>query len=208
MNAVWIKAGAVSSAYTGLMRDTQHRIVAPDLSQAMHGAREAPSLWSRLLDGAQPWGYCDATISRYGVRRYRLIIYPPGISAADRRLARLWRGWPISGALLALFALVLLGDAAASPDTVLAVALAAYVSIGALLFLRAGPVRVRVRSMSIILMPNTADAHERRKYIEWKTLVHMLSHADHLLTTGVISLAEYEATWWEAYERLEAITHV
>jgi len=147
-------------------------------------------------------------VSRYGVRRYRLIIYPPGTSTADRRLARLWRGWPLSGAALGLFALMLLGNAAASPDTVLAVAVAAYVSIGALLFLRAGPVRVQVRSMSIILMPGTADEHERRKYIEWKTLVRMLTRADRMLTTGAISLVEHEATWWEAYDRLEAITHV
>ena len=48
---------------------------------------------------------------------------------------------------------MLLGNAAASPDTVLALAVAVYVSIGALLFLRAGPARVQVRSMSIILMP-------------------------------------------------------
>ena len=147
-------------------------------------------------------------VSRYGVRRYRLIIYPPGTSPADRRLARLWRGWPISGAALMLLVVMLFGDVAASPDTVLAIAVAVYVGIGALLLLRAGPAQVRVRSMSIMLMPATADEHERRKYIEWETLVHMLTRADRMLTTGAISSVEHEATWWEAYDRLEAITHV
>ena len=84
-------------------------------------------------------------VGRYGVRRYRLIIYPAGTTTADRRLARLWRGWPISGAVLGLLAVMLLGNVAASPDAVLAFAVAAYVSIGALLFLRAGPARVRVQ---------------------------------------------------------------
>ena len=137
-----------------------------------------PSWWSRLLDGAHPWGSFDAVVSRYGVRRSRLIIYPPGISTADRRLARLWRGWPVGGAVLGLLAIMMLGNAVASPRTVLAVAVAVYASIGALLFLLAGPARVQVRSMSVILMPASADARERRRYAEWQTLVHMLIRAD------------------------------
>lgn len=147
-------------------------------------------------------------VGRHGVRRYRLITYPAGITTADRQLARLWRGWPISGAVPGLLAVMLLGNVAASPDTVLAFAVTVYVSIGALLFLRAGPARVRVRSMSIILMPKAADARELRRYLEWQTLVHMLTRADRMLATGAISPAEYEATWREAYERLEEITHV
>jgi hypothetical protein len=137
-----------------------------------------------------------------------LIIYPAGISTADRQLARLWRGWPVTGAVLGLLAVMLLGNAAASPDAVLAFAVTAYATIGALLFLRAGPARVQVRSMSIILMPGTADARELYKYAEWQTLVHMLTRTDRMLTTGAISLVEHEAIWWEAYDRLEAITHV
>jgi Family of unknown function (DUF6611) len=125
-------------------------------------------------------------VSRYGVRRYRLIIYPPGTSIADRRLARLWRGWLVGGALLVFLAVMLLGNAVSSPNAVLAVAVAAYVCVGALLFLPAGPVRVQVRSMSVILVPG----------------------ADHMLTTGAISPVEHEATWWDAYGRLEETTRV
>jgi hypothetical protein len=100
---------------------------------------------------------------------------------------------------------MLLGNVAAAPDAVLAFAVAVYVSIGALLFLRAGPARVRVRSVSIAVMAKSADARERRRYSEWRTLVAMLTRADRLLRTGAISLVEHEATWWEAYDRLEAI---
>jgi hypothetical protein len=164
--------------------------------------------WSRLLDGAHHWGSFDATVGRYGVRRYRLIVYPPGISTTDRRLARLWRGWPITGAVLGLIAIMLFGNEVASPNAVLAWAVAVYVGFGALLFLRAGPARVEVRSRSIILMPKVADARERRKYIEWQTVVWRLTRADQLLRTGAISLVEHEASWWEAYDRLEEITHV
>ncbi len=164
--------------------------------------------WSRLLDGAHPWGSFDATVGRYGVRRYRLIIYPPETSTANRQLARIWRGWPVTGAALGLLAVMLLGNVAAQPNTVLEYAVAAYLSIGALLFLRAGPARVQVRSLSAILSPKAADDRERLRHTEWATLVNMLTRADRMLTTGAISVVEHEAIWWDAYERLEAVTHV
>lgn len=171
-------------------------------------ARPANSTWwSRLVDGAHPWGSFDATISRYGVRRYRLIIYPGGIAAADRRAARIWRGWPLGGAVLVLVAVILLGDTVTSPDTVLALAVAFYVGIGVAFFVRGGPARVRVRSLSITLMPHSADAREQRRYAEWQTLVGMLITADHMLMTGDISPVEHEAAWWEAYNRLGVITY-
>ncbi len=189
------------------MRGTQQPHAESGVSQPTKAPAQ-PRWWSRLLEGAHPWGFSDATISRYGVRRYRLIIYPPGTTAADRQLARLWRGWPITAAVLGLLAVMLLGNVVPSPNTVLAYAVAASVSIGALLFQRAGPARVQVRSMSIILMPKAADVRARRRYAEWQTLVHMLTQADQMLTAGAISPVEYEAIWWEAYDRLEAVRYV
>ncbi len=142
-------------------------------------------------------------VGRYGVRRYRLIIYPAGITTAERRLARLWRGWLVGGAVLGLLAVMLLGNVVSSPIAVMAAALVAYVAVGALLFLLAGPARVHVRSMSVVLMPETADAHELRRYTEWQALVQMLIRADHMLATGAIPSGEHEAIWSEAYDRLE-----
>jgi hypothetical protein len=189
------------------MRRTQRRHLEPDVPQPTRGAPAELRWWWRLLDGAHPWGSFDAMVSRYGVRRYRLIIYPPGTTLADRRLARLWRGWPITGAVLGLLALMLLGNAAVSPDAVLAGVVGAYVSVGVLLCLRAGPVRVQVRSMSSNLMSGSGDAREQRRYLEWRTLVHMLTRADPMLRTGAISLVDHEATWWEAYDRIGAIMY-
>lgn len=95
-----------------------------------------------------------------------------------------------------------------SPDTALTVAAAAYLSISMLLFLRGGPLRVRARSMSIILMPDTTDVQELRRYMQWRTLVEMLIDADRMLATRAISPVEHEATWWEAYDSLAALTDV
>jgi hypothetical protein len=187
------------------MQRTPHRHTEPDVAAQAQGAGIGRRWWSLLLDGAHQWGSFDATVGRHGVRRYWLIVYPPASSPADRRLARLWRGWPITGAVLALLAVMLLGNAAASPDTVLGYAVAAYAGIGALLFLRARPACVQARSLSIILMPNRPYGRERVGYVEWLTIVRMLTRADDMLATRAISLVEHEAIWWEAYDRLEAI---
>ena len=178
------------------MRNAQYQLVEP-------GAR----WFSRVLDGDRPWGSYDVKISQYAARRYRLIIYPPGTTIADRRLARLRRGWPLGGAALILFA-IMIGDAVSSPYTLPAIAIATYLGISVLLSLLAGPNRVHVKSMSLILMPLTTDEDERRRHNEWKTLTHMLTRADDMLSTGAISPVEYEAIWWQAYDRLEDTTHV
>jgi Family of unknown function (DUF6611) len=178
------------------MHNTQHQAVKP-----------RARWFSRVLDGDRRWGSYDVKISHYGVRRYRLIIYPPGTSTADRRLARLRRGWPLGGAVLVLFA-ILIGDAMSSPYTVPAVAIAAYLSICVLLSLLAGPKRVHVKSVSVVLMPVITDANEQRRHTEYKTLTRTLTWADDMLSTGAISPAEYEAIWWQAYNRLEDATHV
>ncbi len=103
---------------------------------------------------------------------------------------------------------MLLGHAGFAPGKVLAFFVVAYVGIGALLFLRAGPLRVQVRSMSVILLPNSADAHERQSHTECRTLAGALLRADNLLANGAISLVEHEAIWWDVYERIDAIAHV
>ncbi|WP_156688289.1 DUF6611 family protein [Mycobacterium sp. Marseille-P9652] len=166
------------------------------------------SWWSRLLDGAHPWGSFDATVGRYGVRQYQLIVYPPGISSTDRRLARIWRGWPATGAALGLMAILLLGDKVAPPGTIAEYAVVAYVCIGALLCLRAGPGRVRIRSLSAILLPGNAEPGERRKHAEWAVVAGMLTRADGAVSAGAMSLVEREAIWWEAYDRLGRLEHV
>jgi hypothetical protein len=182
------------------MRAAQNRTIERVVTQRTQN----PSWLSRLLDGAHPWGSYEATVSRYGVRRYSLTIYPPGVSTTDRWLARTWRAWPITGAALMLLGVMVSGNAVTPPSTVLTLAAAAYLSISLFLYLRAGPQRVRARSMSIILMPKTADVHELRRYMQWRTLIDMLIEADRMLTIRAISPVQYEARWWEAYDCLAA----
>ena len=56
--------------------------------------------WRRLVDGDRPWGSVDICSVRMGLTQYVLVVYPPGISDAERRSVRIWRGWPMWGTLL------------------------------------------------------------------------------------------------------------
>ena len=157
----------------------------------------------RLLDGAHAWGSFDAMVGRYGVRRYRLIVFPPGVSAADRRLLRFWRGWLAGGGLVAMLAVMVVGGSVASPSTTLLVLPAAYLGVGAVLFVLTAGVRAGVRSFSLIMLGSRLDPYERRSYAEWARLVDVLTRADSLLRAGAIDPAQHEALWWQAYDRLE-----
>jgi hypothetical protein len=159
--------------------------------------------WCRLLDGAHPWGSFDAMVGRYGLRRYRLTLFPPGISTADRRLLRLWRGWPVAGGILAMLAVMRLGDAVFSAGTTLLVVAAAYLGVGAVLFVLTARVRAGLRSISLILLAGDLDPRERQCYAEWERLVDVLTRADTLLKAGAINPTQHEALWWQAYDRLE-----
>ena len=67
----------------------------------MRGTQIASPLrrgWLRLLDGERPWGSLVVQPDRFGVTRYRLVVFPPGISEPERRWVRLARGWPMWGA--------------------------------------------------------------------------------------------------------------
>jgi Family of unknown function (DUF6611) len=163
--------------------------------------------WCRLLDGAHPWGSFDAMVGRYGLRRYRLTVFPPGISTADRRLLRLWRGWPVGGGVIAMLAVMLLGDAVSSAQTTVVVATATYLSVGAVLFVLTTGVRAGVRSVSLILLAGVLDPGERRSYAEWERLVDVLTRADSMLKAGAIDPTQHEALWWQAYDRLGVSAH-
>jgi hypothetical protein len=110
--------------------------------------------------------------------------------------------------MLAMLAMMLLGDAVASPGTTLLVVAAAYVGVGVALFVLTAGVRTGVRSMSLILLAVDPGPHDRQSFAEWGVLVELLTTADGKLNSGTIAPAQHEALWWQAYERLGANAHV
>jgi hypothetical protein len=110
--------------------------------------------------------------------------------------------------MLAMLAMMLLGDAVASPGTTLLVVAVAYAGVGLVLFVLTAGVRTGVRSMSLILLATDLGPRDRRSFAEWGVLVELLMTADRKLNAGTIAPAQHEALWWQAYECLGAHAHV
>ena len=158
--------------------------------------------WLRLVDGACPWGWFTVCPGRMGVTHYRLVIYPPGITETERRRLRVWRGWPMWGALLWIASYVVL-TGLIEPRTALVISTAAVVGTGAVAFMRAGDVRTQVRAMRATVMsgyPDPLSEDARRKLL---ALADTLIEADHRRQLGLLSPIEYEMTWWRVYDQIK-----
>jgi hypothetical protein len=147
------------------------------------------------------WGSIDIWPSRHGVTRYRLVVFPPGISKTERRWLRLWRAWPIWGALLWLaseiwLAQVLTPFEAISASTVVAVA------AGAITALLAGDPRGQVRTLHLSMIAGFTDPMLTVRYTVLEMLVRVLTAADALHDLGRLATVDHEAVWWYAYDEL------
>jgi hypothetical protein len=158
---------------------------------------------SQLLDGENRWGFVRIQIDRFGVTRYRLVVYPPGISDDERRQLRLWRGLPIWGAALWVVIEVLL-EALVGTWPALLVATGTIVVLGVRALLKAGRRRHLVRTMSVVTMPGYTTAEMLAERDRLKVLAVTLADADERLTEERMSPLEHEALWWQVYEQLAA----
>jgi hypothetical protein len=156
-----------------------------------------------VIDGPRGWGSIDTGVSRQRFRRYRLVVFPPGISDGERQLLRLWRQWPIWGPAVWLVTLI---PFAGTPNASMAVvaATALYVGSGATLFVRLGSTRTRVRTLSVVLVSGYSNPVAEAAYAELKASAVVLCAADALRDEGSISATQHEALWWRVYDRLEA----
>ena len=146
------------------------------------------------------WGSIGVWSSRYGVSRYRLVVFPPGISGAQRRLLRLWRAWLTWGVLLWLMSEICLGGIFTS-GTAIEVSTIVYLSAGAVTLALAGGLRSKVRTLSVV----EVDRRPKRSaamYAEWETLVGLLTDADALREQGRLSAIDHDAVWRRVYDRL------
>jgi Family of unknown function (DUF6611) len=158
--------------------------------------------WSRLLDGDRPWGSIDIRPDRMGVTQYVLVVYPPGISEAERRSVRIWRGWPMWGALLWIASYVVLTQLI-DPWAALTLPTPEYLGAGAAAFVRAGDARTRVRTMRATVMSGFPDPQSRAICHKLQALAVTLTEADQHRQLGLISPIEYEMTWWQVYDQIQ-----
>lgn len=168
------------------------------MSSAKHRLR-----WRRLLDGERSWGGLDVYPAYHGVARYRLVVFPPGLSPEERLLLRLARSWKVWGiviwAALATILVPTMGSAQA-----LAVSTGTWLATGAAVMATAGVNRVRVRTLSVVRMAGIDDGVALEKLDTLRGLVDDLTVADRMLAGGEFSAVEHEAVVWRVYDLLSA----
>ena len=154
------------------------------------------------------WGSFDAYPARYGVARYRLVVYPPGITVRERRMLRMWRAWPLWGAALWVGSQIA-GELAGIPETALIAGSMIYIAAGAMTFVLADQTRVRVRTLWASTMAGygfNADHDDvDRRYSVLRVMARALDQADLALEEGRISPLQHEAQWWQVYDVLDAM---
>jgi len=176
---------------------------------AVRRQRRPPTPWwkslvqcrDRILDGPNAWGSIEMGPDRQGFRRYRLTLFPPGVTTSERRLLRLsraLRGW---GAVLWVMAVIVLSHPY-GPWLALGMASGVWITISVATSARLGAVRTQVRTMTVVTIAGHTDPDTAAAYTELRLLASAMGAADVLLAQRRISAAEHESLWWQAYERL------
>jgi hypothetical protein len=171
----------------------------------MHGTRTGSGLmrrgWQRVLDGDRRWGSIDIRPDRFGVTRYSLVVFPPGISDSERRRVRVARGWILWAALVWIFCEVWLNQLT-GPWTALAASTAIYLGLGLVVTSMAGEPRRQVRTLGVTVMAGHHDPVTLAHRHKLEGLAGALLEADELLARGEISATTHEMTWWRVYQQM------
>ena len=157
--------------------------------------------WLRLLDGDRPWGSLDIRPDRFGVTRYRLVVYPPGISDYERRLVRIARGWPLWGALVWVVCEIFFNNLT-GPWTTLTISTAAFLGSGVVAVAMAGAQRTRVRAIAAVVMAGYHSPASVAGRDRLEELAAILTEADDRLASGQMSALQHEMVWWHVYDQM------
>lgn len=156
---------------------------------------------TKLLDGEKRWGFLRIQPDRFGVTRYRLVVYPPGISDTERRQLRIWRGAPIwGGALWALLEIFL--QQLVVPWTALAMSTGTVVTLAVVALAKTGDIRTKVRTTAAVTMAGHPDVAAIAARDRLLSLAMTLTYADERLDDERMSPLDHEALWWSVYEQL------
>ena len=157
--------------------------------------------WQRVLAGERRWGAMEIRPDRFGVTRYRLMVYPPGISESARRRVRVARGWPLWGALMWVVSEIFLNQIT-GPWTTLAISTALVVGLGTVATIRAGDPRRMVKTVFVAVLAGHRDPVTMAERDRLENLAGVLMEADELLARGELSESAHELVWWRVYDRM------
>lgn len=155
-------------------------------------------LLTPLLDGSRVWGCVQIRPGRFGITYYRLVVYPPGLSTAERRLVRLARGWPLWGMLVWLLCELWLSGQM-SPWPAFGVATAVYCATGAITLGLSGSAFHRVRTLCATTMAGYDDPGPQSARERLVVLAATLLQADERRDRGELTAVDHELIWWQVY---------
>ena len=165
-------------------------------------------LLTRALEGEHRWGFVDlAPADRGAWEQKRLTVFPPGTTSAERRALKRHRDWPIAGAVITMFLMLVLGEWW-PPAVSAGVAIVAYgVSLGVSAHLthplRSQCLRVEVTALaSVDGYPTTGDI------ATLNSAVRDLTALEAQFERGELTPVEFELAWARVYDRLPAGTEV
>ncbi|GAB7068581.1 hypothetical protein JCM12141A_28700 [Mycolicibacterium hodleri] len=141
--------------------------------------------------------------TRYGITRYRLAVFPPGISSDDRMLLRIRRAWPTWGMAIFLILEILLVPALGAVAA-LWISATVFLGAGAVVMAMTAANRGNVRTMTAIRRAGIHDPLAAEHFLEFYGLAHDLIEADGRLTSGEIQPVEHELLVWCVYNRMGA----
>ncbi|WP_133066971.1 DUF6611 family protein [Mycolicibacterium sphagni] len=188
----------------GSPQTAQDMTIAPAADRTRPSSRltRAPVRWCTwVLDGERSWGSIDVQPGECGTARYRLVVFPPGITGTERRLLRLSRAWPAWGAVLWLMSEACLSSAL-RPWAAFGISTMVYLGIEASLISKVGVLRPQVRTLSVELIAGYPDRRSAPIYAEIKALVAALANADAMRAQKQMTTTDHEAAWWQLYDRL------
>ena len=156
---------------------------------------------ARLLDGENRWGFVRIQADRFGVTRYRLVVYPPGISDTERRRLRIWRGSPIWGAALWAVSEIFLQQWIGSWSA-LAISTGTVLALAVVALAKTGDSRTQVRAMTVVTMVGYTDTTTIAARDTLLKRAMTLTAADEQVDEDVMSPLDHEALWWTVYDQL------
>lgn len=155
----------------------------------------------RLLLGPAQWGSVSVRRDRFGLASYRLVVYPPGSTDAERGRIRIWRGWPVWGTTLWVVAGILLESVVGTTPAFVGASVVA-LSAGLAAYRAAKPCAARVRTIGVVLPAGSPNMGRRAARDQLLRLSESLAFAEELRATGRLSPLDYEVVWASAYHRM------
>jgi hypothetical protein len=170
--------------------------------------RTSPEDSARLLTGIHPerrdWGYVEhPRFSAFGYPEwghYKLVIYPPGTSATERRLLALWRRWIRWGAV-AVFVIPTIGTSVIPHSGAFWYAIAAicYVSGLHVLTNSTRSLRARIRKLRVGIARVAGELRYVGDAQIMESSVQSLDEIDYKCAVGEVTPVEFERVWAQVY---------